>query len=195
MSGSTLQELRGWKAVLFDLDGTLVHLKTDWKEAHRRVDDILRPHIDDDLSKLSLWRKVEIAREFGLEDVGEAIAALEVEGALRAEAFPLVHLVRSVGLAPFGVCTMNCRRSVEVSLGRFGLAEVVAVVVAREDCPVLKPDPLPLLRCLEALGVKPSEAIYVGDMRRDEEAARAAGMAFVPAQRFNGGTFPFEPAS
>lgn len=41
-----------------------------------------------------------------------------------------------------------------------------------------KPDPTPLLICLERLGVEPSEAIYIGDARSDYEAARNAHMAF-----------------
>lgn len=41
-----------------------------------------------------------------------------------------------------------------------------------------KPDPTPLLMCLERLGVEPSEAIYIGDAHSDYEAARNAHMAF-----------------
>ena len=42
-----------------------------------------------------------------------------------------------------------------------------------------KPDPLPLLRTCEALGVAPAQALMVGDSRNDAEAARAAGCPVV----------------
>ncbi|WP_310614320.1 phosphoglycolate phosphatase [Limnohabitans sp.] len=38
-----------------------------------------------------------------------------------------------------------------------------------------KPDPLPLLKTCEALGVKPAKALMVGDSNNDAQAARAAG--------------------
>ena len=42
-----------------------------------------------------------------------------------------------------------------------------------------KPDPLPLLKTCEALGVKPQEALMVGDSSNDAQAARAAGCPVV----------------
>lgn len=42
-----------------------------------------------------------------------------------------------------------------------------------------KPDPLPLLRTCEALGVKPARTLMVGDSRNDAQAARAAGCPVV----------------
>ena len=38
-----------------------------------------------------------------------------------------------------------------------------------------KPDPLPLLKTCEALGVPPSQTLMVGDSSNDAQAARAAG--------------------
>lgn len=42
-----------------------------------------------------------------------------------------------------------------------------------------KPDPLPLLKTCEALGVKPSQALMVGDSSNDAQAAHAAGCPVV----------------
>jgi phosphoglycolate phosphatase len=42
-----------------------------------------------------------------------------------------------------------------------------------------KPDPLPLLKTCEALGVSPAQALMVGDSRNDAQAARAAGCPVV----------------
>lgn len=42
-----------------------------------------------------------------------------------------------------------------------------------------KPDPLPLFKTCEALGVKPSQALMVGDSSNDAQAARAAGCPVV----------------
>ena len=42
-----------------------------------------------------------------------------------------------------------------------------------------KPDPLPVLRSCEALGVAPAQVLVIGDSRNDAEAARAAGCPVV----------------
>jgi phosphoglycolate phosphatase len=42
-----------------------------------------------------------------------------------------------------------------------------------------KPDPLPLLKCCEALGSTPSRTLMVGDSSNDARTARAAGCAVV----------------
>jgi phosphoglycolate phosphatase len=42
-----------------------------------------------------------------------------------------------------------------------------------------KPDPLPLLKTCEALGVMPAQALMVGDSSNDAQAARAAGCPVV----------------
>jgi phosphoglycolate phosphatase len=42
-----------------------------------------------------------------------------------------------------------------------------------------KPDPLPVLRTCEALGLPPAEVLVIGDSRNDAEAARAAGCPVV----------------
>lgn len=42
-----------------------------------------------------------------------------------------------------------------------------------------KPDPLPLLKTCEALGVEPAQALMVGDSSNDAQAARAAGCPVV----------------
>lgn len=47
-----------------------------------------------------------------------------------------------------------------------------------------KPEPGMLLAACERHGVSPSEAIFVGDAKTDAEAAHAAGMSYIPADRF-----------
>ena len=42
-----------------------------------------------------------------------------------------------------------------------------------------KPDPLPLVKTCEALGVSPAQALMVGDSSNDAQAARAAGCSVV----------------
>jgi phosphoglycolate phosphatase-like HAD superfamily hydrolase len=45
-----------------------------------------------------------------------------------------------------------------------------------------------LLRLLEHYAVAPEEALFVGDLESDEEAARRAGVAFMRAEQFFAGS-------
>ncbi len=62
-------------------------------------------------------------------------------------------------------------------LVQLGLADFFEVVVAAEDTGHHKPDPAPFKAALDALGVKPSEVLFVGDWpERDVSGAAAVGM-------------------
>jgi D-glycero-D-manno-heptose 1,7-bisphosphate phosphatase len=57
---------------------------------------------------------------------------------------------------------------------------------AAAGCPNHKPEPGMLLRILRRFGAAPDEALYVGDLDIDREAARRAGIAFEWARDFFG---------
>jgi len=61
-----------------------------------------------------------------------------------------------------------------------GLASLFETVVTSQSCGFAKPDPRILHVALEAMGIAPRHALYVGDdPATDGGAARAAGVRFV----------------
>jgi phosphoglycolate phosphatase len=56
-----------------------------------------------------------------------------------------------------------------------GLAEYFAVVFGGDAFERNKPDPLPLVKTCEALGLAPARTLVIGDSSNDARAARAAG--------------------
>lgn len=59
-----------------------------------------------------------------------------------------------------------------------GLDRYMKVAILADDTQKHKPDPEPLFECLKRLGIKPTEAIYIGDALSDYKAAQNAGMDF-----------------
>jgi hypothetical protein len=59
------------------------------------------------------------------------------------------------------------------------LVDTFEVIITGAQVSRPKPDPEGLLRCAAALGVKPEEAVYVGDTPVDVQTSRAAGTAAV----------------
>ena len=62
-------------------------------------------------------------------------------------------------------------------LRHFGLLELMPVVLSGDSLAVKKPDPEPLYEALRQLNIAATEAVMLGDSRNDVRAARAAGMA------------------
>lgn len=79
-----------------------------------------------------------------------------------------------------GVVTNGYDRVQRSRLGAARLLPYFQVVVTSEACGFAKPDPRILGVALEALGLRPSQALYVGDdPRTDAGAASAAGVPFL----------------
>lgn len=88
-------------------------------------------------------------------------------------------LASSVRLAAATNTAVMREPEVRVLLGPSGLAELLEVIVTSCDVGAAKPDPLMLQTVLTCLGnPDPSRVLFVGDLATDEEAARAAGIAY-----------------
>jgi HAD superfamily hydrolase (TIGR01509 family) len=116
-------------------------------------------------------------------DIGAASFTRTYVEALRFRPLPGVPeeldrlAARGVALA----VVSNWDASLAETLRQLELDRYFAVVVTSAEAGVAKPDPRPFRLALERLGAEARRAVHVGDGTADEEGARAAGMAFVPA--------------
>ena len=80
-------------------------------------------------------------------------------------------------LAPFSLalCTNKPRAPAIAVLEGLGVADRFRVVIAGGDLERGKPDPLPLVHIARELGCAPAELVMVGDGPQDVEAGRRAG--------------------
>lgn len=179
------------KAVLFDLDGTLVGTKALYLEAYRRA---VRPYVRRELSDRDIMALRPTSESAFLRQV---VAAHDLErclgdfydayGTLHADLFEgvydgvpdLLEAVRHAGLAT-GIVTGKSRRSWEITSAVCALGPF-DVLVFDDDVRAPKPDPHGLERALEVLGLEPEDAVYVGDTVTDMRAARQAGIRPVAA--------------
>jgi phosphoglycolate phosphatase len=183
-------------AVLFDLDGTLVHTAPciaaalNQALAARGLGPIepavvttmigggVPALIERAVTKLKVRRDEQLTesiladyRKFYLHNP-DAMPAPFV-GVERA----LVELQRT-GLK-LGVVTNTFDRFVREILQHVGLLQVFDVVVSADTVPERKPHPAPLLYACRTLAVKPQHTIFVGDSHNDAKAAQAAHMRMV----------------
>ena len=182
------------RAVLFDLDGTLLDSAPDMlatanamlaaRERAPITLEALRPVV----SKGSRAMVAVAFPELGQE----ARDALVPEFLDRYEALIGQHAVLFDGVAGmldalesagcgWGIVTNKPEYLARLILPQLGWETRCAVLIGGDTLAQRKPHPLPLLAAAERMGIDPGTCIYVGDDERDIVAANAAGMASVAA--------------
>ena len=206
MSGArTVPNWRGrpLRAVVFDLDGTLIDSLPDIRHA---LNSALRAYDRTPLELSAVAKMVGdgipklVERGFaasgGLpeetilnEAIAVCLAAYEARPAVETRAFPEVPealpVLHKAGLR-LAVCTNKTERLSRLILESLGLAGYFGAVLGGDSLPQRKPDPAPVLACLDGLEVNAQDALYVGDHKNDLLAARAAGLPVVLLDREDG---------
>jgi HAD superfamily hydrolase (TIGR01509 family) len=178
------------RAVIFDLDGTLVdtvyaHALAWWKvlaEADLPVPG-WKVHRLIGMSGGLITKAAshEIGRELSDDEVtrlqtrhGEVYKALLPDRTALPGALELLRHLRDAGIR-HGIATSGKRQDAAASLEVLRLPPD-AIVVDRTAVERAKPEPDLFLACQEKLGVSPAECYVVGDAVWDLLAARRAGM-------------------
>ncbi|MCC4116290.1 phosphoglycolate phosphatase [Aromatoleum toluclasticum] len=180
------------RAVLFDLDGTLLDTIHDLADAaNLMLGEVGRParpleqihsFVGKGIPNLVRRCMTEDA-EAGEDEIEQAVAVFrrhyaDVNG-------------RSTRIYPGVIETLEAMRAMELRLAcvtnkaeaftlplleRMGLTSYFGAVVSGDTLPVKKPDPAVLHHACELLGVRSPQALMIGDSANDALAARGAGM-------------------
>ena len=183
-------------AVLFDFDGTLADTATDLARPLNRLRaarglaglplESLRPFasagvrglLEAGLGILPDHPEFKALREAFLRHYADEIC---VDTRLFPGVEPLLAEIDSRGLR-WGIVTNKSAHLTHRIVALLGLDKRAACVVCGDTTPHLKPHPASLLHAAKELGLAPSACIYLGDDRRDVDAARAAGMRSVAVE-------------
>jgi len=152
------------KAVIFDLDGTLLEFNLDVDRIRRELGLRGRHILESILGDRERERKLEILKRFEVE-------AAKAARPLRDSVYVLKAL-RRAGVK-VGIVTRNCRESVEIALRKLRFKP--DAVLTREDARP-KPSPDPVRICMRLFGVRADECIVVGDYIFDILAGKRAGV-------------------
>lgn len=188
------------KAILFDLDGTLLDTHDLLLDSFRHtVREVLGCAIPDErlMAKVGqplntqMWDFTDdeavhdelcrVYREYNASVHDKLIRIFpgtqEVLDELRKRGYRM------------GVVTSKRHEPALHGLSTFGLGDAFDFVVGSDDWPTHKPDPGPVRHGCELLGLDPSECVYVGDSPFDMQAGNGAGCITIAALW---GMFPAE---
>ena len=179
-----------FRAVLFDLDGTLVDTIGYWIEAYLKT--LLDVDVDIDteeflLTTYTLNKHFEDVLEYYGIDPGRADALRasrdrRYTDILRTRTLWLegaeTMLRNTVEKYPTAIITGSHKSYIDAMEEQIQLKSLISTIITTDDMGGrTKPHPHGLLLACKELGVAPEQCVYIGDQVFDVEAANAAGMA------------------
>lgn len=183
-----------WRAVIFDLDGTLIHSAPD---LHVAGNLLLREEGQPEVSLAAVERMVGegvpklVERLFATADIALSGPALDAYAqrfrelylqnpaaltTLYPGAMELLERLRAAGV-PMGLCTNKPEEPTAAILRELRIERFFQAVVGGDTLPVRKPDPAPLLHTANALRAQAEAVLFVGDSATDAATGLAAGIA------------------
>lgn len=181
-----------FRAVLFDLDGTLVEFKFKWKESRTEMIHWLATNGFDtsfittttrtqailDISKEQIDSREDLPDyKIVKESLMDIVNDFEVQSCLDAKpypgTFPLLRKLKGFGIRT-AVVTNSGKKAATLALENFGFSDYISFVVTRDDVVLMKPMPEGILKAVNYLGIPIADSIFVGDSVEDMRAATAA---------------------
>jgi phosphoglycolate phosphatase len=175
------------RGIVFDLDGTLIDSREDIARAANRALaalgfrelplDTIAGYVGDG-AVLLLQRAAALADDDARLPALYAafIDAYKAHPVVTTRVFPGVFpTLDALGDYAVALCTNKPRVTTELVLDRLGLTPRFRAVVAGDDLPRRKPDPMPIRHLAERLGLTPAELVVVGDGSQDIRAGQSAG--------------------
>jgi len=183
------------KAVLFDLDGTLVD---SMRLIHKALNVAFRkngfkPMTLQELARVAGTPLAGLLKRTDANVSDEVVEAVKrdflatyasiSEGRTRLlpGVKPTVKWLHSRGYK-LGIVTTTPRMVVDRDLNRFGLAGYMSVVLTADEVKNPKPAPDSLIMAVRMLNVAEADALYVGDSPVDIRAAKACGVRAVAVE-------------
>lgn len=175
-----------YKAIIYDIDGTVIDsFKMNFIPLQQLVKERLNKDIEyNELLNYVTYPGIKIMEELGFKDV-ENEYPLWVERVNNYPGGATIHdnietLLKQISLLniPQAVVSSKKRPQYKIDIIDKGLDQYFDVVILEEDTLKHKPDPEPLLTCLNQLGLNKEDVIYIGDGYSDYECCLNAGIDF-----------------
>jgi HAD superfamily hydrolase (TIGR01549 family) len=177
------------RAVLFDIDGTLIDTVD---LIVRALDYTYRKHLGVALPREEIRRLIGLPLKVQMHYLDDRVAGDVPHEQMAADetAFyaanrhlerivpEAVHAVQTASRKGYAVAlvTSKSRQELSLSLPQLQLDTFIDAIVTADDTARHKPNPDPVLKAIERLQVAPEQVVYIGDTVFDISCGRAAGV-------------------
>lgn len=172
------------RTILFDLDGTLIDTNeliiasfthtisqySDRPYEREEILDFIGPPLRESLGKINPDRVEEMVETYRKHNIDNHDAYVKAYDGV----VDTVTQLKEAGYR-LGIVTTKMRNTVHMGLELTGLDGLFETVVTLDDVHNAKPHPEPIVKALDQLESKASEALMVGDNTHDIEAGQNAG--------------------
>ena len=175
------------KAIVFDLDGTIVKLNVNWRELKnflsQRFYDLYGIHYEFRSITECLMKVLEKEDEKEFANLLDIIEQFELKniakGAYLEETLFFINNLELFNIqegTKLAVLSLNMRNTIIKSLKNANLCEQIDYIVGREDLRRWKPKPDGLLKVQAHFNLKSEDLIYFGDLQKDLDTGKNAGI-------------------
>ncbi|HEY5540835.1 MAG TPA: HAD-IA family hydrolase [Coriobacteriia bacterium] len=185
-----VERVSGVRAVLFDLDGTLIDTEElILASARHATKTVLGEALPDSVLRHNIGVPLRVQMgEYAPDHVDELLAAYRAHNEIVHDdlirEYPgtedALEAIHSAGY-PMAIVTSKSRTVAQRGLDFFGLGPFFEFIVGYEDTVIHKPEAEPVLEAARRLGVLAEQCVYVGDSPHDMAAGKAAGALTVAA--------------
>ena len=180
--------MKGIRAVIFDLDGTLTNTLQDIAEAmNTALRHLGLPERETDEYRYLVGNGAAVLARRAAGDRPELAEELhrlyqrqyETHSRVHTRPYPgIPELLKTLSEAGIAICVLSNKPHPDtVSVVSYYFPEISFTrVLGQTDRFPVKPDPAGALWIAEELGLRPEEIAYLGDTKVDMECARRAGM-------------------
>jgi HAD superfamily phosphatase (TIGR01681 family) len=138
--------------VIWDLDGTLINLKIDWKGLMKAR------KYDDDWDTIERYELANVDQAKPIKRSVECVKELKNRGCKLA------------------ICSSNMKITVGEALDILGIYDYFDFIMSGDTVRNKKPDPEGLVKIVKILGIAKDKTVFIGNSWKDEAAGKRANI-------------------
>lgn len=176
---SLIEGIAKYKGIIFDLDGTLVNLNTDWEELKRTLSEFTMKEKREKIEFTPLDQKIHQAKgKFGevffcrLLDIVSQFELCEERYELNHE---LISFLESCQEKKISIYSMNTRKCVMNFVEKY-LRRKPDIIIAKDDCIEPKPTGKDFKKIMNKWKMDADEIVYIGNSENDRLSGEEAGV-------------------
>ena len=163
-----------FKAIIFDLDGTLVDLKVDWKSLKNKLGNTFQKefqYLHEEIGKLETQEKekaFQIIRKYELENLEK----------WKINTFFINWIIQNSDKKIVCVLSNNTKSTIEKFLFKTNLTRHISKHITLDDVNKAKPDDEGFDKIRNYFNLELNEIILIGDSKHDEIIAKKNKIKF-----------------